>query len=169
MKGDAAVQTHDLDQTVIGNPAHDLVRLALSLAGAARGFDLPGSSTARMIEQMVGTYQGALTARRRETDDFPPTIKGLIRQSRRRPWRHLALERIGYATPVIPLGNHFWPLDPEDRDARAALVDTEEVRTLVTALVSRPNGAPVSFVDAAYRVKGYSSLGLLRYRHSARC
>jgi uncharacterized protein (DUF2252 family) len=30
------VQIRDLDQTVIGNPAHDLVRLGLSLASAAR-------------------------------------------------------------------------------------------------------------------------------------
>jgi uncharacterized protein (DUF2252 family) len=31
-----------MDQTVIGNPARDLIRLGLSLATAARGSDLPG-------------------------------------------------------------------------------------------------------------------------------
>ena len=31
-KGRVLVQIRDLDQTVIGNPAHDLVRLGLSLA-----------------------------------------------------------------------------------------------------------------------------------------
>ena len=31
-----AIQIRDFDQTVIGNPAHDLLRLALSLATAAR-------------------------------------------------------------------------------------------------------------------------------------
>jgi uncharacterized protein (DUF2252 family) len=40
--GKLAIQIRDLDQTVIGNPAHDLIRLALSLAMAARGSDLPG-------------------------------------------------------------------------------------------------------------------------------
>ena len=35
-KGRVAVQIRDLDQTVIGNPAYDLVRLGLSLAMAAR-------------------------------------------------------------------------------------------------------------------------------------
>ena len=40
--GELAVQIRDLDQTVIGNPAHDLIRLALSLAMAARGYDQPG-------------------------------------------------------------------------------------------------------------------------------
>jgi uncharacterized protein (DUF2252 family) len=31
----------DLDQTVIGNPAHNLMRLGLPFAMAARGSDLP--------------------------------------------------------------------------------------------------------------------------------
>ena len=39
------VELRDLDQTVPGNPAHDLVRLALSLAMAARSSALPGVVT----------------------------------------------------------------------------------------------------------------------------
>ena len=54
--GRVDVQIRDLDQTVIGNPAHDLIRLGLSLATAARGSDLPGVTTARMIEEMVEGY-----------------------------------------------------------------------------------------------------------------
>jgi uncharacterized protein (DUF2252 family) len=38
--GRVAIQIRDLDQTVIGNPAHDIIRLALSLATASRGSDL---------------------------------------------------------------------------------------------------------------------------------
>ena len=59
-KGRIAVQIRDLDQTVIGNPAHDLIRLGLSLATAARGSDLPGVTTAQMIEQMVEGYEQAI-------------------------------------------------------------------------------------------------------------
>ena len=51
-KGHVLVQIRDLDQTVIGNPAHDLVRLGLSLASAARGSDLPGVTTARISEEL---------------------------------------------------------------------------------------------------------------------
>ena len=51
-KGHVLVQIRDLDQTVIGNPAHDLVRLGLSLASAARGSDLPGVTTARILEEL---------------------------------------------------------------------------------------------------------------------
>jgi uncharacterized protein (DUF2252 family) len=58
--GRVAIQIRDLDQTVIGNPAHDLIRLALSLATASRGSDLPGVTTARILEQIVEGYQAAL-------------------------------------------------------------------------------------------------------------
>ena len=37
--GKVEIEIRDLDQTVIGNPAHDLIRLGLSLATAARGSD----------------------------------------------------------------------------------------------------------------------------------
>jgi uncharacterized protein (DUF2252 family) len=59
-KGRVAVQIRDLDQTVIGNPAHDILRLALSLASAARGSNLPGVTTARILEQMIAGYEKAL-------------------------------------------------------------------------------------------------------------
>jgi uncharacterized protein (DUF2252 family) len=52
-KGRVLIQIRDLDQTVIGNPAHELVRLGLSLASAARGSDLPGVTTARILEELV--------------------------------------------------------------------------------------------------------------------
>ncbi len=58
-EGQIAVQIRDLDQTVIGNPAHDLIRLGLSLATAARGSDLPGVTTAKMIEQVIEGYEHA--------------------------------------------------------------------------------------------------------------
>lgn len=77
-RGQVAVQIRDLDQTVIGNPAHDLIRLGLSLATAARGSNLPGVTTALMIEHMVEGYEAELqggpnspaTAQRRST--HPP-------------------------------------------------------------------------------------------------
>src|ERR1700759_649818 len=58
--GKIAIQVRDLDQTVIGNPAHDLIRLGLSLATAARGSDLPGVTTARMMEELVRGYELAM-------------------------------------------------------------------------------------------------------------
>jgi uncharacterized protein (DUF2252 family) len=59
-KGRVAIQIRDLDQTVIGNPAHDLIRLGLSLASAARGSDLPGVTTAWILEELMAGYEAAL-------------------------------------------------------------------------------------------------------------
>ena len=47
------VQIRDLDQTVIGNPSHDLIRLGLSLASAARGSNLPRVTMAKMLEAIT--------------------------------------------------------------------------------------------------------------------
>src|ERR1700689_1590477 len=62
-KGRVAIQIRDFDQTMIGNPAHDLIRLGLSLASAARGSDLPGVTTARVLEQLVAGYEAALAGK----------------------------------------------------------------------------------------------------------
>jgi uncharacterized protein (DUF2252 family) len=60
LDGRVEIQIRDLDQTVIGNPAHDMIRLALSLATASRGSDLPGVTTAHILEQVIEGYQAAL-------------------------------------------------------------------------------------------------------------
>ena len=52
--GEIAIQIRDLDQTVIGNPTHDLIRLGLSLAMAARGSDLPGSRRPECLRRSFG-------------------------------------------------------------------------------------------------------------------
>ncbi|HLW71889.1 MAG TPA: DUF2252 family protein [Candidatus Binataceae bacterium] len=60
-EGHIDIQIRDFDQTVIGNPAHDLIRLGLSLATAARGSDLPGVTTAKMLEQLIEGYEQAFS------------------------------------------------------------------------------------------------------------
>jgi uncharacterized protein (DUF2252 family) len=51
------IQIRDLDQTVVGNPTHILIRFGLSLASAARGSDLPGVTTAYMPEEIIAGYR----------------------------------------------------------------------------------------------------------------
>jgi uncharacterized protein (DUF2252 family) len=165
--GALAIQVRDLDQTVIGNPAHDLIRLGLSLAMAARGSDLPGVTTAHMLECMIEGYEAAFApeVQGETTDsnaDMPKTVKLVMRDAARRSWKHLADERIEGVRPVIPLGKRFWPLTPDERNAVDALFTDDSVRRLVTALRSRENEAPVRVLDAAYWRKGCSSLGRLR-------
>ncbi|WP_199030950.1 DUF2252 domain-containing protein [Ralstonia sp. ASV6] len=165
-EGDIEVQIRDMDQTVIGNPAHDLIRLGLSLATAARGSDLPGVTTARMIQALMEGYihaLGASTASRRKRLDKPDTVHVVMRQAVKRSWKHLARERIENTRPTIPLGKRFWPLRADERRALARLFEDEAMRHLVTHLRSRDDDAQVELLDCAYWVKGCSSLGRLRY------
>jgi uncharacterized protein (DUF2252 family) len=163
-EGEVDIQVRDLDHCVIGNPAHDLIRLGLSLATAARGSDLPGVVTARMIEAMVLGYARALDD---PADDDPGPEPEAVRTVRRRAlgrrWRHLARERIGAPTPTLPLGKRFWPLDAEEREAITALFDDAALRKLILSIGRKDEDRPVRLVDAAYWMKGCSSLGLLRY------
>jgi uncharacterized protein (DUF2252 family) len=164
--GKIEVQVRDLDQTVIGNPAHDLIRLGLSLAMAARGSDLPGVTTARMLEQMMEGYGAALDDELTESDlneHRPDSVRVVMREATGRSWKHLAKERIADVRPTIPLGKRFWPLSSEERQAILELFDTERLRRLATLLRSRDDGATVEVEDAAYWMKGCSSLGRLRF------
>lgn len=161
-KGHIQIEIRDLDQTVIGNPAHDLIRLGLSLASAARGSDLPGVMTSKMIEQLVEGYEMAFAGGAAEIPR-PESVEIAMRNALGRKWKALARERIGDTTPSIPLGKHFWPMSKAETTAVTALFETEKVRRLVTSLRSRDDDAKIEVLDAAYWVKGCSSLGNLRF------
>ncbi len=164
-KGHAVVELRDLDQTVIGNPAHDVVRLALSLAMSARSSDLPGSITRRITEDLVAGYEKAFEGEKpsEEIEDLPDPIRLVMREAVRRTWDGLFDERLGAADGrVIPIGKRFWPLADTEQAAVRTLVEQEDVRRLVAKLESRDDDAKISFVDAAFWVKGCSSLGLWR-------
>src|SRR5580693_6076389 len=137
--GQVHVQIRDLDQTVIGNPNHDLIRLALSLSSAARGSDLPGVTTAHMLEQMMIGYRRALKGPRAQNQiesDKPESVKVVMRRATSRTWKHLARERLRDVKPTIPRGERFWPLTKEESKAIDALLEDEGVRKLVTSLKS---------------------------------
>jgi uncharacterized protein (DUF2252 family) len=162
-KGQIEVEIRDLDQTVIGNPAHDLIRLGLSLATAARGSDLSGVTTAKMIEQLIEGYGQGLSRRAADDEKHPEAVSIALKSAMRRSWRHLAQERIGDAKPTIPLGNTFWPLSDLETSAIQKLFARDDARRLATMLRSRDDDARVDVLDAAYWVKGCSSLGRLRF------
>ena len=162
-KGHVKIEIRDFDHSVIGNPAYDLLRLALSLATAARSSDLPGAITAHMMEQLTVGYALALRGRADGSDDKKGFVKAALRLAERRSWKRLAKERLEDSKPTIPLGRKFWPLSKIERDELITLFKTPVVRRLATALRCRDDDAEVEFLDAAYWVKGCSSLGRLRY------
>lgn len=161
-----AIGLRDLDQTVIGSPAHDVVRLSLSLAMAVRASALRGSVTARLLESVSRGYESvfeAAAAKRELTVAKPPTqVLRVLREARARSRKQLFAERLGKRKKKIPIGKRFWPLLAEERTAVEKLVATSKARKLITSLASRDDDADVELVDAAYWVKGCSSLGLWR-------
>ena len=164
VNGGVEIQIRDLDQTVIGNPAHDLIRLGLSLAMAARGSDLPGVTTAVMLEQLMEGYCAGLAGTADEhAAALPAPVHLVMKDALRRSWKHLARDRFDAVVPTVPIGKRFWRLAPDEKDAIARLFEKKSVSRLATLLGSRDDDAPVSVLDAAYWMKGCSSLGLLRY------
>jgi uncharacterized protein (DUF2252 family) len=164
-RGNIHVQIRDLDQAVIGNPNHDLIRLALSLSSAARGSDLPGVTTAHMMEMMMDGYESALVAPHSSSvrDAKPECVRVVMRRAAKRTWKHLARERLQDLKPTIPRGERYWPLSKEETKAIEELFQEESVRRLVAALKSRQDDAKIELLDAAYWMKGCSSLGKLRF------
>jgi uncharacterized protein (DUF2252 family) len=164
VEGTAVVEMRDLDQTVIGNPAHDLVRLALSLAMASRSSDLPGVTTARLTEDLVAGYERSFEgeAVSEEIEDLPPPIRLIMRRAVKRTSRRLLDERLGKKRGKFEIGRKFWRLADDEYEAVRRIAEQEPIRKLITKLEDRDAEAPVTLVDAAFWVKGCSSLGLWR-------
>ncbi|MBB3225999.1 uncharacterized protein (DUF2252 family) [Luteibacter sp. Sphag1AF] len=162
-KGRVHVQIRDFDQAVVGNPSYDLIRLGLSLATAARGSDLPGIITARMIEALMEGYEAAFPEVEDDEPQVPDTVRTVLKKAIRRDWKALARDRIENIEPSIPLGTRFWPLASGEKKALRQLFSTPALGELATQIRGRGDAGKVSVVDAAYWRKGCSSLGLLRY------
>ena len=119
-----------------------------------------------MLEQMMEGYDAALEDDLSESDlndHRPESVRVVMREATSRSWKQLAKERITDARPTIPLGKRFWPLSSAERSAIETLFGTERLRRLATSLRSRADDAAVEVRDAAYWMKGCSSLGRIRF------
>jgi uncharacterized protein (DUF2252 family) len=130
-----------------------------------------------MLEEMVAGYTGALESQpssARVNESMPDSVRSVIARSRSRKWKHLARERIDDVNPTIPFGKRFWALTIEEKAAITTLFASSELRTMATSLSHRAESSTVTVLDAAYWMKGCSSLGRLRFaallevRHDAR-
>lgn len=161
--GQLDIQIRDFDQTAISNPAFDIVRLCVSLASAARGSALPGIITARMIEAVIQGYGDGLLYGDRPDPEDTPVVNVSFKQALKRRWRHLAEERIDGVDPYIPHGKAFWELPARIRKDVDGVVASAPVKRLIRSLKSRESDDALTTLDAAFWVKGCSSLGLDRY------
>lgn len=157
------IQIRDLDQTVLANPAYDLIRLGLSLETAARSSDLPGVTTAKMIEAMIDGYRRALTPTPKDDPREPDVVRSVRRKAIGRRWRHLAKDRLEDVTPNIPHNKRFWKLSHAEADAIVTLFAQEPIRERCRKLAGVEGDGSVRVVDAAYWRKGCSSLGNIRF------
>ena len=156
------LEIRDLDQAVIGNPAYNLVRMALSLAMSARSSSLPGVTTARMTESLVAGYESAFAGDVPSEDPagLPEPLKFVVKQAIKRTQKVLMAERVGENQRRFTLGRRFWELSFEEREAVELLTRSESIQELVRQIENRHDNAEIELVDAAYWVKGCSSLGL---------
>ena len=76
--GQVEIEIRDFDQTVIGNPAHDIVRLSLSLSTEALAAGLSGVALADVLEGVLAGYARAMT-----TDDAMPSRPKIPKAIRR--------------------------------------------------------------------------------------
>ena len=150
-KGRVRVLIRDLDQAVIGNPAHDLIRLGLSLGSACRSADLPGVTSVRMVDALLDAYARTFVSRPARTRP-PKLIQVEIRAAIARTWKQLARDYLDHTRPRIPLGSRFWPLSRTERSALAKLLAPEALIDLAPRLGLVDAGETAVFADAAYWV-----------------
>jgi uncharacterized protein (DUF2252 family) len=115
---------------------------------------------------MARRYEGALEGAPNGNhghEQRPDSVRFAVKAALRRSWKHLLEERIEDTSPQIPLGRRFWPLTRREREAIDEAFRTEEMRKLLTSLRCRDDRASIDVVDAAYWMKGCSSLGRLRF------
>ncbi len=115
-----------------------------------------------MLEQMVEGYEFSLATGHRNARVPKPVARVLTKALKRR-WHHLAEERIKDVKPNIPLGQAFWPISRAEKREIDKLFAERDVRRLVTSLQKRDDKDKVRVLDAAYWMKGCSSLGKLRF------
>jgi uncharacterized protein (DUF2252 family) len=119
-----------------------------------------------MIEALAEGYEHAFdttTKDRPIKNTKPEAVRVMMKEAVQRTWKQLAIERIDDIEPCIPLGKRFWPLDKKERAEIKALFERREIADIATALRKNADEENVSVLDAAYWVKGCSSLGRLRY------
>lgn len=165
--GDVAIQIRDLDQSVIGNPVHDLIRLGLSLATAARSSDLPGVITSRVAEALLNGYEQAFDdacSDEVRSAQRPAVVRIAMKEALHRSRQQLERQNVHHIKPRIPLGKRFWPLSTDERKAIHALFESDAAGLIRAALSPGSSGdGAVEVLDAAYWVKGCSSLGRRRF------
>ena len=110
------------------------------------------------IQALSGEFNDA-----EEEAGRPDIIDRSLRVAKQRKWKHLATDRLENITPEIPLGKRFWGLTSEEKASLNDLFDQDAIKTLISSVCNAQDADRIEIIDAAYWLKGCSSLGRLRY------
>ena len=113
-----------------------------------------------MVERIMEDYHGAVARNFESRDiDEPEPVRRVAKKAATASWKSLAAEDLEGTSPTLPIGKCFWPLSHQEKRDIERLVADREMHRLATRLRSRDDNEEVKLVDAAYWVKGCSSLG----------
>lgn len=168
--GTANLDLNDLDETVVGWAAHDLVRLALDMTVAARSYEeLRGVETVAIVAAVLEGYCDALSrcspGKPVALVEAPPQLRKLIRRTAEQTRTDLLDRRVPRGEDGkrrFAFGPRYFPLADHERAAIDALIAKDEMRTLVASLTDEAADVQVEVLDAAFRVAGTGSLGCWR-------
>jgi uncharacterized protein (DUF2252 family) len=168
--GIASLELNDLDETVLGWAAHDILRLALAMVVAARSRDeLRGVESVQIVAAVLEGYCEALgrrsASRAGAVVEAPAALRKLVKRVNEQRRTDLLDKRVPRTDGKrrFALGARYYPITAEERDAVEKLIDRAEVRTLVASMTDDAASAEdVELVDAAFRVAGTGSLGCWR-------
>jgi uncharacterized protein (DUF2252 family) len=161
-KGAVVFGMNDFDEAVVGNPAHDVARMALSLTVAMRGAGHDGATIVGALSALVDGYDAGIEGKRDvdpEAARFRETIADAKKMDRRDFIEHLCGDA---HAKKLPLGDRFWPISDALRDEVQKLVASSEVLDVVKMSGDVDPDDAIELVDAAFRVAGTASLGGLR-------
>jgi uncharacterized protein (DUF2252 family) len=150
---------NDFDDATIGPLRHDVVRFSTSVLLASRGFMATGAQAITLVEHAVGAY---LKARGGEPPPpVPAPVAALIEQVRSRNNKALLDARApaDHGKRRLLRGDRTLDLPP-DIEARVPAL----LAAYVAALGDRAPGKAATWKieDAAFRIAGNGSLGVLR-------
>ncbi len=161
-KGEVELGLNDFDETVIGAPAHDLLRLGLSLTTVARTKGLGGAAITSMLASLVEGYEVGLLRGSSKDDRRAESLAELLREAVRADRRQLLRKMTGEEHPKeLPETEKLWPLAEGRKNELAELVARDDVQELVRQSDPKHAGS-VKLLDAAFRVAGTASLGGFR-------
>jgi hypothetical protein len=97
---------------ILIRPSSGILRMTSSgwsLASAARGSDLPGLTTVRMLERILSDYHGAFAHDFDEDRDLkePEPVRSVAKKAAAASWKSLAAEDLEGTSPTLPIG--IWP------------------------------------------------------------